>query len=179
MRARITQGCVAAAWTAVALTTMAGGLGAAERATLRTIPPPARVGGTVTVNGVELGAGSSAVRVVVARVDGSSFEPVAEDGDGLNGFGWYALDIPIYDAQAQPQGATQGQAVVIHLFLGGEEVALTTPPAGAVVVGASGSVTRLDLATTSASWIFADGFETGDTTRWFATTTAKAAGRQP
>ncbi len=116
----------------------------------RVIPMPARVGGTVTVAGVQLAPGAAA-RVVVTRADRTPYQPAAEDGDGLNDYAWYAVDVPIFDASTQPGGALEGENARVQLFLCGEQLVLTSPLGGAMTVGASGSASQVDLVSAGAA----------------------------
>ena len=74
------------------------------------VPPiPARIGGTVAINGIPLTqAGASNYRFVVTRDDGTSYNPAAES-TGLNASDWYLVDIPTYDSDSQPGGAQPGE----------------------------------------------------------------------
>ena len=107
---------------------------------------PARIGGSVTVNGVILtDATSSGYVFKVTGIDGKSFSPPAEDKDGLNKKGKYIIDIPIYDSANQPEGAKPESTAVIHVFKGGVEMKVVKPDLGAFTVGKSGTITPVDL----------------------------------
>ena len=61
-------------------------------------PQAARIGGTVTVDGTALEQDADeGYTFEVTRYDGTSYDPAAEDTDGLNDSDWYLIDIPIYD----------------------------------------------------------------------------------
>ena len=107
---------------------------------------PARIGGSVTVNGVILtDAISSGYVFKVTGIDGKGFSPPAEDKDGLNKKGKYIIDIPIYDPTGQPQGAKPGSIAVIHAFKDGVEMKVVKPDLGAFTVGKGGTITPVDL----------------------------------
>jgi hypothetical protein len=68
-----------------------GWLWCAESAT----PIPARIGGTVTVDGIQLTqATATGYTFVATKQGGSAYVPAAEDTDGLNAFDWYIIDMP-------------------------------------------------------------------------------------
>ena len=107
---------------------------------------PARVGGSVTVDGAELTRAASAGYVFsVTTKDGKDFVPPAEDRDGLNKRGKYIIDIPIYDPTGQPEAAKPGSTAVIHVFLKGVELRVVSPSRGEFVVGKGGTITPVDL----------------------------------
>jgi len=70
------------------------------------VPPiPARIGGTVTVNGTGLTqATDTGFTFTVTKANGTAYVPTAEDTNGLNTSNWYMIDIPIYDAADQTGG---------------------------------------------------------------------------
>ncbi len=122
-------------------------------------PIPARIGGTLTVmNTIQVTSepDNRSVRSIVAsgsdysfyvtREDGfTTFDPPAQDTDGLNLSDNYVIDIPIYDAAEQPLGAEPGEVAIIHVFRDGYELTVVTPPYGRFIVGNSGSSTPMDL----------------------------------
>lgn len=112
-------------------------------------PIPARIGGTVTIDGVQLTqATDDGYTFKVTKQDGSTpYAPVAEDTDGLNAFDWYTIDLPIYDATYQTEGANPGDTAVIHVHKDGSELLVISPLNGEFVVGGSGSTTQIDLET--------------------------------
>ena len=121
----------------------------------RAPPIPARIGGTVTVDGTQLTQASAGTTYTfkVTRPDGTDFLDVngnpAEDTDGLSSNGWYLLDIPMYDATDQPNGANAGDQAVIHVYRDGAELTVTNPAGGAFQVDESGANTQMDLQVTS------------------------------
>ena len=122
----------------------------------RAPPIPARIGGTVSVDGTQLTQASAGTTYTfkVTRTDGTDFLDVndnpAEDTDGLSANGWYLLDIPMYDATDQPNGANAGDQAVIHVYKDGTELTVTNPAGGAFLVDESGANTQMDLQVTSA-----------------------------
>ena len=109
-------------------------------------PIPARIGGTVTVNTVQLTqATDTGYTFKVTKQDGTAYNPVAEDTDGLNTSDWYIIDIPSYDATEQPGGAQSGETAVIHVILNGNELSVTTPANGEFEVGNSGSTQQVNI----------------------------------
>ena len=110
------------------------------------IPAPARIGGTVTVGGIVLTQDTDeGYTFEVTRDDGTSYDPAAEDTDGLNGFDIYIIDIPIYDANDQPRGANPGETAVIHVYKDGLELSVTSPANGEFTVGGSLSIDQINL----------------------------------
>ena len=107
---------------------------------------PARIGGTVTVNGVKLVyAASTGYIFRVTGRDGKGFSPPAEDKDGLNKKGLYIIDIPIYNPSGQPEGAKPESTAVIHVFRNGIELIVDKPSRGEFTVGKGGTITSIDL----------------------------------
>lgn len=110
------------------------------------IPPPARIGGTVTVDGVQLTQDTdTGDTFTVTKQGGTPYNPSAEDTDGLNSFDWYTIDIPIYDANNQAGGAHPGENAVFHVFLDGNELSVVSPANGQITVGDSGSTTQINI----------------------------------
>ena len=98
-------------------------------------PMPYRIGGTVTIDGIQITQDTDdGLIITVTKTDGSNYTNVngnsSQDTDGLNGANWYLIDIPIYNADDQPGGATPDEAAVIHVFKNGVEYALTDPEIG-------------------------------------------------
>lgn len=115
--------------------------------TAAAVPPmPARIGGTVTIDGSVLSQGTdSGYTFFVQRGDGAAFVPAASDIDGLNASDWYLIDIPMVDASEQPGGAQSGDTVVVRVYADGVSLQVTEPPNGTFTVGDSGSTTRIDI----------------------------------
>ena len=107
---------------------------------------PARIGGSLTVDGVTVTQSTaSGYTISVTRSDGTAYNPSADDTDGLNGFDSYMIDIPIYDENDQPGGAVSGEFAVLHVFLDGKEINVTTPLNGKITVADYGTTTVLDI----------------------------------
>lgn len=114
------------------------------------IPPlPARIGGTITVDGTVLtqtSAGSD-YTISVKKPDNTDFSPAARTSS-LNLFNSYIIDIPIYDQTDQPNGARSGDSAVIHVTYQGTELTVTSPANGRITVRDSGSITEINLVVT-------------------------------
>ncbi len=107
---------------------------------------PARIGGSVTVDGLELTHATSDGYVFsVTGKDGKVLTPPAEDRDGLNKRRKYIIDIPIHDPAGQPEGARPGSTATIHVFFKGVELRVVKPFRGEFVVGKEGTITPVDL----------------------------------
>jgi len=107
--------------------------------------PPARIGGLITVDGSVLTQATfSGYSVVVKKQDSSSYQPAAQC-TSLNTSDWYLIDIPIYHATLNPEGATSGDTAKIHLFYNGQELIINNPSNGQLIVGQSGSATHMDI----------------------------------
>ncbi len=110
------------------------------------IPQPARIGGSVTVDGTQLTqATDTGYTFVVTKQDSTAYVPAAQDTDGLNSSNWYIIDIQIYDATTQPGGANPGDTAIIHVYKDGSELSVTSPASGQVTVGSSGSTNQVNL----------------------------------
>ena len=113
-------------------------------------PMPARIGGSVTVDGTPLTqATDDGYTFTVTKQDGTAYVDLngvpAQDLDGLNANDWYLIDIPIYDAADQTGGANPGDTAVIHIFKDGSELTVTSPSNGEFAVSDSGTITQIDL----------------------------------
>ena len=111
------------------------------------VPPiPARIGGTVTVDGTPLThENDTGCTFSVTRQDGTAYVPAAEDVDGLNPDGWYVINVPIFDGTDQPGGALSGETAIFHVFQEGTELNIDVPVQGLFEVGVSGSVKTLHI----------------------------------
>lgn len=105
-------------------------------------PLPARVGGTLVVNGKQITGNATSYTFVVTKPDGKSYIPAAET-KGLNAANWYIIDIPIFDATEQADGAKPGDTAVIHVYKDGSEIPVTLPANGQFTVGESGSTAAI------------------------------------
>ncbi len=107
---------------------------------------PTRIGGTIVVNGILLTeATDSGYTIEVTKPDGSAYSPAARDTDGLNGEGFYTINIPIFDLLNQPGGAHPGDAASIHVYKDGSELLVTSPINGLLVVGDGGSASLVPV----------------------------------
>jgi len=114
------------------------------------IPRPARIFGTVTVDGTVLTQDTDeGYTFEVTREDGTSYVPAAELTDGLNYPGGYSINMPLYDADDQPEGANPGDTAVIHVYKDGSELAVTSPVGGQFTVGEGGSINQINLSVVS------------------------------
>jgi len=114
------------------------------------IPMPARIGGTVTVDGSQLTqATDTGYTFKVTKQNGTAYNPSAEDNDGLNSSNLYNIDIPIYDATDQPGGAQTGETAKIHVYKNGNELQVTSPSNGLITVGDAGSNTTINITAVS------------------------------
>jgi hypothetical protein len=107
---------------------------------------PARIGGSVTVDGVLLTDVSGRGFVIkVTTKDGKDFIPPAEDNDGLNGAGKYIIDIPVHDQVNLPGGAKPESQAIIRVFKNGKELKVVSPPNGTITVGKGGTIAITDI----------------------------------
>ena len=114
------------------------------------IPRPARIFGTVTVDGTVLTQDTDeGYELEVTREDGTSYVPAAELTEGLNYPGGYGINVPLYDADDQPGGANPGDTAVIHVYKDGLELSVTSPVSGQFAVGEGGSINRIILSVVS------------------------------
>ncbi len=108
------------------------------------IPLPARVGGTLTVNGVKITDDTdTGYLIAIIKPDGTPFNPPAEDTDGLIA-DIYLIDIPIFHNE-QPGGAKPGEEAVIHVTFNGKELNIISPAQGKIKVGDQGSITQVNI----------------------------------
>lgn len=111
---------------------------------------PARVGGSVTVDGELLNAAKGNGFVFsVTTMDGKDLTPRALDNDGLNGAGKYIIDIPVHDLANQPGGAKPESRAVIHVYKDKKELKVISPVGGEFTLGRGGSITIIDLVVSS------------------------------
>jgi len=109
-------------------------------------PIPARIGGTLTIDGEQLTQNTDAgFTIKLTRLNGTDFTPTVGDNDGLNASDWYVIDIPVYDANSQPDGATIGETAIIHVYKDSKEFTVISPSNGHIIVGNSGSTIRIDI----------------------------------
>lgn len=110
------------------------------------IPVPARIGGTITVDGVTLTEDTdNGYTIKITKQDGSSPGPGAEDTNGLSSAGWYIVDIPLYNVKGQINGVNTDDTIIIQVYKGNRKLKVISPANGEVTVEASGSVTQIDI----------------------------------
>lgn len=113
---------------------------------LAQVPIPALIAGTITIDGTPLTQQTDdGLLVRVMREDGSPFVPPAEDADGLNPANAYVIDIPLFEADVQPGGATPGETGAIHVLVDGTELTVISPANGRFTIGESASQTIVDI----------------------------------
>ena len=133
-------------------------------------PLPARIAGTVTVNGVALEESTdTGYEFTVTSADGTLLTPDPTVSSGLNDKNWYILDIPIKDTESQPGGVEEASELVIVAYKNGSRLEVTSPSDGRITVGKAGSATRVDLKLTLSS-------SSGTTSGTSTTPTACGAG---
>jgi uncharacterized repeat protein (TIGR01451 family) len=109
-------------------------------------PIPARIGGTIAVDGTQLTQSTATGYTFTATMkNGTPYEPAAQDTDGLNATNYYVIDIPIYDATTQLGGASPGDTATLHVYKDGAELFVTSPSNGEFIVGQSGSTALMNL----------------------------------
>ncbi|MFP4307524.1 MAG: PKD domain-containing protein [Desulfococcaceae bacterium] len=111
------------------------------------IPIPAPIGGTVTVDGVQVTQSTDdGLSISVTRPDGTAFDPPARNENGLNSSDFYLINIPIFDSVDQPGGAEPKSQAMLRATRNGQPLTISQPSGGAVTVGESGSqVQRIDI----------------------------------
>lgn len=115
-------------------------------------PLPFRIGGTVTIDGVLITqATDTGLIIKVTKLNGTDYTPVAQDNDGLSAINWYIVDIPIFNAVDQPGGANTGETAVIHVYLNGKELSVTSPANAKLTVGATGANLQINLVSVTPS----------------------------
>jgi len=113
-------------------------------------PLPCRIGGTVTIDGVQITqATDDGLVITVTKPDGTKYVDSKgenpQDSDGLNASNVYWINLPIYSETDQPGGAKTGESAKIHVFRNQTELIVSTPANGIITVGASGGFERFDL----------------------------------
>jgi hypothetical protein len=121
-------------------------------------PMPARIGGTISVNGTALNQlTDSGYTVVVTKQDGTAPIPAAQDLDGLNGSDFYIIDVPIYSQTEQAGGINTGDVAKLHVYKNDEELTISSPSNGNFTVGASGTTTQIDINLSTSSSVSMQG----------------------
>ncbi|GEM_PF-5389579 len=117
------------------------------------VPQPFRIGGTVTIDGVQLTqATASGLLVKVTKLSGGDYTDANSKNpqtNSLNASNFYIIDIPNFDSSAQPGGANPGDAAKVHIFLNGVELTITSPANGQFTVGSSGAILSLNIVATT------------------------------
>lgn len=116
-------------------------------------PVPFRIGGELTDDGERVPEKAAEYTFTVTRLDNTPYTPLAADDDGLNSFGWYEINIPIYDASAQPGGATPGSQGKIHVYKEGKEMKVLSPANGVIDIGSAGGIAQINVSVTSSGSI--------------------------
>jgi len=96
-------------------------------------PPdiPCSIGGTVTINGEQLiRPHDSGLVIIATREDMSSFNPAAKDDNGLGNLDWYNVKVPLYE----PDGVEPGETIILHVYLNGSKLLVTSPAGGHLVL---------------------------------------------
>jgi hypothetical protein len=96
-------------------------------------PPdiPCSIGGTLTINGTQLIRPHDGGLVIIAtREDMSSFTPAAKDDNGLGNLDWYNVKVPLYE----PDGVEPGERIILHVYLNGSKLLVTSPAGGYIVI---------------------------------------------
>lgn len=123
---------------------------------LAEIPIPARIGGTITIDGVPLtDTSAGGYTIKITKQDGTVLTPSSEDTDGLSSAHWYIIDIPLYDADYQTGGVNPDDTLVIHVYKENKELTVTSPQEGEITVGDSGSTTQVDISLKKSNSILA------------------------
>ena len=112
-------------------------------------PQPFRVGGIVTIDGVQITqATGNGLVFTVTKTDGTNYTDASnnhpQDSDGLNASNFYIIDVPIFSAD-QPGGANPNDTAKLHVFKNGAELVITAPTNGAITIGASGVMTQINI----------------------------------
>jgi len=116
-------------------------------------PVPLRIYGNVTVNGEMLTSENDEGYKFVVTVFTGEEESKVEDADGLseNGYNYYIIDIPNYDASKPPEGAEIREGAVIRVYKDGRELIVTKPDGGRFNVSFSDTGVKIDLEVTEPS----------------------------
>ncbi|MBS1807706.1 MAG: hypothetical protein JST84_05905 [Acidobacteria bacterium] len=117
----------------------------------QTPPQPARIGGTITVDGTQLtqAVAGNDYTIVVRKPDGTDYIPNTAQTSTLTDNNVYIIDIPIFEATIQPGGAEPTKPAVIQVFFKGTPLSVTDPANGQMTVGASGSLSPMNLTVVS------------------------------
>ncbi|MFW5635882.1 MAG: hypothetical protein ACOC3A_04425 [Thermodesulfobacteriota bacterium] len=96
-------------------------------------PPPSipcRIGGTITINEQQVTDETDSGLVIIATRLDAPFNPPIKDEDGLNSYHFFGVDIPL----SETSGVEPGDTIILHVFLNGSKLLVTSPAGGYVVV---------------------------------------------
>lgn len=96
-------------------------------------PPPSipcRIGGTITINGQQVTDENDSGLVIIATRLDTPFNPPIKAEDGLNSSDLFWVDIPL----SKTYGVEPGDTIILHVFLNGSKLLVTSPAGGYVVV---------------------------------------------
>lgn len=123
------------------------------------VPFPFRIGGTVTIDGVQITqATDNGLVIKVTKQNGTDYTDAngnpPKDNDGLNNTNWYLVDVPIFGANVQTGGANTGETAVIGVFVDNTELTVKSPADGIFQIGNGGITQRIDIeADNETSWV--------------------------
>jgi hypothetical protein len=114
------------------------------------VPMPFRIGGTVSLDGVQLTeATDDGLLIKVTKKNGSEYTDVngnhPQDNDGLNSANWYLIDVPIRDSVEQPGGGVPSEDALLHVYRYAVEYTLSSPAGGAFKIGESGANQQINI----------------------------------
>jgi len=105
------------------------------------IGPPARIYGTISVNGSMLTQDTdTGYSIVVTRSDGSHYQPVILDNDGLTET-YYVIDLTL----DSPDGPNTNDTALLRVYRKGTALTVISPANGEFTVGSMGSLTQIDI----------------------------------
>jgi hypothetical protein len=121
------------------------------------VPMPFRIGGTVTIDGVQITTEDDAgYTITVTGQDGMLYAGhggvESKDTDGLNDAQFCKIDIPIYDENTQPYGAKPGESAVLHVYYNDVELPVISYYKDGIsysgrqlIIESAGTVEQIDL----------------------------------
>ncbi len=138
-------------------------------------PSQFTIGGTVTVDGVQITADADAgYEFIVVKSDGTEFtnvDTIPIDDDGLReDNNWYIVTIPIDNDNADPDllcnggGAHTGDTVIIEAYYNDTKLTVTSPENAEVTVGDVNDNLRVDLVLEGPKTLTIESSENGSTT---------------
>ncbi len=112
---------------------------------------PARVGGTLTVDGSSISVQTSdQFEFRVERPGGVVLTPAAITF-GRTPAGGFAVDYTVFDAALAPTGVTPAATLTLTVRRNGQSLTILSPAGGAFASGTAGSLTTVNLALSSVS----------------------------